>query len=185
MPEISTISYPSIKNVISIWWKFFWRYALLFVVMLFINGVIINQVGKFIDSPSLIFWGSIGGNYLVNILVSLFIFHCILGKQLGKSEYILVPSSKKENSTKLSSFQVLLTWWSYFWRFSLFAFALAFTIGALLPHIGESLGYNPFTAAKYSKYVGNISVIPASLCVFLILMWRTKKRRKLELIPVK
>ena len=176
-------------NVFRVWWNFFWRYALLLAAMLVANGLIINQLSKAFDYPSLFFWGSISGNFLLNLLVSFLIFHSILGKQLGKSDFIIIPSVVKRRDPenrqpKLSVFRIVLTWWNYFWRFALFAFAIAFTLGALFPVVGEKLGYNPFELTKYSKYIGNISVIPASLLVFMLLMWRKEKRRKLDLIPV-
>lgn len=179
----------ALKDVVKAWWKFFWRYAILLVVMLVANGLLINQLSKAFDYPSLFFWGSIGGNFLLNIIVSFLIFNSILGKQLGKSNFIIVPSVVKRRDPEsqqpeISFFRAALTWWNYFWRFALFAFAIAFTLGALLPIVGEMFGYNPFELTKYSKYLGNISVIPASLLVFILLMWRKEKRRKLDLIPV-
>jgi hypothetical protein len=189
MTESKTNSRVDLKDVVKAWWKFFWRYAILLVVMLVANGLLINQLSKAFDYPSLFFWGSIGGNFLLNLLVSFLIFNSILGKQLGKSNFIIVPAVVKRRNPdspqpEVSFPRTALTWWNYFWRFALFAFAIAFTLGALLPIVGEMLGYNPFELTKYSKYLGNISVMPASLLVFMLLMWRKEKRRKLDLIKL-
>ncbi len=179
----------SLKDVVKAWWKFFWRYAILLVIMLFANGLLINQLSKSFDYPSLFFWGSLGGNFLLKLLASFLVFNFILGKQLGKSDFIIIPTAvkrrdPKNQQPKISFFRIAFTWWNYFWRFALFAFSIAFTLGALFPIVGAKLGYNPFELIKYSKYVGNASVIPASLLVFILLMWRKEKRRKLDLIKL-
>lgn len=189
MTDSKTSSKVDFKDVVKAWWKFFWRYAILLVIMLVANGLLINQLSKAFDYPSFFFWGSIGGNFILNLLVSFLIFNSILGKKFRKSNFIIVPAVVKQRDPdnpqpEVSFLRTTLTWWNYFWRFALFAFAIAFTLGALLPIVGEMFGYNPFELTKYSKYLGNISVVPASLLVFIILMWRKEKCRKLDLIKL-
>ncbi|MDD5597429.1 MAG: hypothetical protein PHV82_05760 [Victivallaceae bacterium] len=178
------------KNVVKVWWKFFWRYAVLLTTMLIANGLIINRLSKTYDYPTFFFLLSISVNLGLNLLVSFLIFNSILGKPLGKSGLVIVPAAVKRCNpgappAKMNPFRITLAWWNYFWRFALFAFAIAFTLGALFPIIGEHFGYAPYSLLKYSKYIGNISVVPASLLVFILLMWRSEKRRKLDLIPVR
>jgi hypothetical protein len=189
MTESKTSSRVDFKDVVKTWWKFFWRYAVLLVAMLVANGLIINQLSKAFDYPSLFYWGGMGISFLLHLLVSFLIFNSILGKQVGKSGLIIVPTVVRQRTPdnqqpEVSFPRTALTWWNYFWRFALFAFAIAFTLGALLPIVGEYFGYNPYKLLKYSKYIGNISVIPASLLVFMLLMWRKEKRRKLDLIKL-
>ena len=174
----------SLKNVISAWWKFFWRYAVLMVALLVLNGLFINKIGKVLSIPSLVFWGSISGNFIINILISLVIFYSIMGKRLGKADFIIIPASAKRKDPQnpqqqVTRFRVTLSWWNYFWRFAIVVFSIAAALGVLRMQIGKSI-----ELPKYLKYMDNLAVIPASLLVFILLMWRKEKRRKLDLIPV-
>ena len=189
MTDFKTDIVITFKDVVRVWWKFFWRYAVLLSAMLVANGIILNRLAKAFDYPSLFYWGGLYVSFMLHLLVSFLIFNSILGKQVGKSGLVFVPSAVKQRTPenqypKVSFPRTALTWWNYFWRFALFAFAIAFTLGALLPIVGEYLGYNPYKLLKYSKYLGNISVIPASLLVFMLLMWRKEKRRKLDFVKV-
>jgi hypothetical protein len=148
--------------------------------MLLIGGVIINYLGKINTSSSLLYMSSLLYGFISNILVSFFVFKMILGKKIGKSNLILIPSSLKNKDFNAATFKIslmryLLTWWGYFWRFALFTFAVGFVFG----YIGQKYGFNIFVN---SKILGNIAVIPGSFIVFILLTWRKHKRRKLEII---
>ncbi len=177
------------KDVVKAWWKFFWRYAVLLVAMQIAIGIIINHLCKAFGNPFFFYWTAKVGNLFLHLLVSFLIFNSILGKRTWKSNFILIPSSREKYNTENCQYQVgffrkTLTWWNYFWRFALFAIAIAFFLGALLPYIIQFLGENPFKSLKYTGYLAIFAAIPASLLVFMLLMWRKGKRRKLELIPV-
>ncbi len=179
-----------LKDVLTVWWRYFWRYAIAFALLLFLGGYLLNHLRKIYYNPELFFWGSLSYGFLLNIIVSFAIFKFIIGKQVGKSELILVPAVVKRNNSdpeqfKVGFFRLFFTWWGYFWRFALFAFAIGFALGATYIVVGGMLGYDTLKLAAYSKYLGNIAVIPASLLVFILLMWRKEKRRKLDIIRVK
>lgn len=177
------------KNIVRAWWKFFWRYAVLLVAMQLAIGIIINQLCRAFGNPYFFYWTAKLGNLFLHLLVSFLVFNSILGERTWRSNFILVPSFKEEcypenRQYKIGFFRKILTWWNYFWRFALFAIAIAFTLGALLPYVIQFLGDNPFKSLKYTGYLAIFAAIPASLLVFMLLMWRKGKRRKLELIPV-
>jgi hypothetical protein len=172
-----------LSDVVAVWW----RYAIAFALLLFLGGYLLNYLSKIYYNPELFFWGSLSYGFLLNIIVSFAVFKFIIGRQIGKSGLILVPAAVKRNNPdpeqfKVGSFRLLFTWWGYFWRFALFAFAIGFALGALYIVIGGTLGYDTLKLAAYSKYLGNIAVVPASLLVFILLMWRKEKRRKLDII---
>lgn len=178
--DITEDKRPKFSEIIKVWWRFFWRYAIIFVLFLLIGGLIINQLGKANANSSSLYAASLIYGLIANMLVSLLVFKMILGKQRGKSNLILVPASVKRKAPdartfKINNFRLVLTWWGYFWRFALFAFAVGFTFGYLNQKYGISIFGN-------AKILGNIAVLPGSLIVFLILMWRKSKRRKLDIV---
>ena len=180
---------PRLNEVVLIWWRFFWRYAVLLTTLLLLGGLLINQLSKVCYHPQIFFIASLSYGLALNMIISFFVLKFILGRQVGKSGLIVIPACLKQQTPEnaragISFGRVLLTWYGYFWRFALFAFGIGFTLGALLGIAGTMLGYNQFSPLIYSKYIGNFAVIPASLLVFVILMWRKEKRRKLEIIRV-
>ena len=177
------------KDVVKAWWKFFWRYAVLLVAMQLAIGLVINQLCKTFGNPYFFYRAAKTGNLFLHLLVSFLIFNSILGKQTWKSNFILVPSSRGKYNPENQQYQVgffrkILIWWNYFWLFALFAIAIALVLGALLPYAIDFFGGNPFKSLKYTGYTAIFSTIPASLLVFMLLMWRKEKRRKLDLIKV-
>lgn len=65
--------------------------------------------------------------------------------------------------------------------FSAFSFGIALLSGALLPLAARWLGQEPLAFLKYSKYVGNVSMIPASLFAFQLLMRRKGGKQLLRI----
>ena len=156
MTDLKTDIVITFKDVVRVWWKFFWRYAVLLSAMLVANGIIINRLAKAFDYPSLFYWGGLYVSFMLHLLVSFLIFNSILGKQVGKSGLVFVPSTVKqrtpENQYPEVSFpRTALTWWNYFWRFALFAFAIAFTLGALLPIVGGIFRIQSIQTAEIFK----------------------------------
>ena len=180
---------PRFKEVVLIWWRFFWRYALILATLLLLGGFLINLLSGICYQPKVFFLASLSFGLVLNAIVSFFVLKFILGRKVGKSGLVVVPAILKRNEPEITEHKIsfgraLLTWWGYFWRFVLLAFGIGFMLGALLVLIGENLGYNTISLLKYSKYVGNFAVIPASLLVFTLLMWRKEKKRKLDIVRI-
>jgi small-conductance mechanosensitive channel len=180
---------PRLKEVVLIWWRFFWRYAFLLATLLLAGGFLINLLSGICCQPKFFFLASLSYGLALNAIVSFFVLKFILGRKVGKSGLIVIPAILKQREPeaiqhKISFGRALFTWWGYFWRFVLLAFGIGFALGALLPVIGEMLGYDSLKLLKYSKYVGNFAVIPASLLVFTLMMWRKEKRRKLDIVRI-
>jgi len=178
MPEQSKIKF---NAVLWSWWRFFWRFAVLQALLLFAGGYVINVVSRFFPNSGGIFLGSLGYGFGLNMLVSFMVFKYILGRKIGKDNRVLVPAGISA-SNKISFVRVWIIWVSYFWRFTIFAFLTGCSLMAIVLTVGVKLGGNQLVLAGYSKYVGLASVIPATFMVFVMLMWRKKSRRKLELI---
>lgn len=180
----------SFKNIFHVWWKFYWRYVFFMVTLLLLNGFVVNQAAKFMSSEAVYKNVLLVGNGTIYVCVSLLIFLLILGAKINRSQFLLVPAklAREEHTNskvKISPLQLLLSWWPFFWRFTLFLLLIAGTLGAFLPHIFELLGINPFKAIHNTIYVSSISAIPASFIVFILLMRRKQGKRKLDLIPIK
>ena len=180
---------PRFKEVVQIWWRFFWRYAFILAGLLLAGGFLINWLSGIFYHPKIFFLGSFYYGLIANAVVSFFVLKFILGRKVGKSGLVVVPAVLKRNEPeatehKVSFGRALLAWWGYFWRFVLLAFGIGASLGALLVLVGETLGYDSLKLLQYSKYVGNFAVIPASLLVFTLLMWRKEKKRKLDLVRI-
>ena len=180
---------PCLKEVVLIWWIFFWRYAFLLAALLLLGGFLINWLSGICYHPKVFFLASLSYGLALNAIISFFVLKFILGRKVGKSGLIVVPAALKRREPEAVQYKIgmgrtLFIWWGYFWRFVLLAFGIGATLGALLIIIGETLGYDSLKLLKYSKYVGNFAVIPASLLVFTLLMWRKEKKRKLDIVRI-
>jgi len=158
------------------WWRFVWRYLLLLVLLLLGGGLILNWLGMLFPAKSLflltVFWSA-----LVHAGASLAVFLYILDRKFGKSGWKLTIPGERPGIAKR-----LWTWFLFYWRFILFSLAVSIALGALLPLVARWAGCDPVSALKYSKYIGNFSVLPASLLSFLFLMYRREHRRRLVLV---
>lgn len=157
----------------SVWWRFFWRSALLGIVLLLMGGCLLSLLKEVFYFPRILFIVAILYNLLIISGTSLLVFYYIIGRKFKKSPWIL-QLTREQSKRKIWGI-----WLFYFTRFVLFAFAIAFMGGALLPVVVQWCGYNSAEALKYSKFLGNISVIPASFSSFLLLIWHYKKKNKL------
>lgn len=158
------------------WWRFFWRYLLLLALLLLCGGVALNWLGGLFPAQSLflltMFWSS-----LVHAGASLAVFLYVLDRKFGKSGWKLAIPGDRCGIPKR-----LWVWFLFYWRFILFSLAISIGLGALLPLAVRWAGYDPVSALKYSKYIGNFSVLPASLLSFLFLMCRKERRRRLVFV---
>lgn len=163
------------KLVLYAWWRFFWRYAALFVALLLVGGGLLNLLSLVGFMPQKLFIFALSYGFFANLLATLFTFFYVINRKFKNSPFILsIPNSSSHD------FKFYWTWCNYFIRFIFLAFAFAFILGALLPLSAHWLGYDPMQVIKYSKYIGNLAVIPASFLTFLLLMWRKNKlKRKL------
>jgi len=158
------------------WWRFVWRYLLLLALLLLCGGLALNWLGTVFPAKSLFlltaFWSA-----LVHAGASLAVFLYVLNRKFGKSEWKLAIPGDRPGIPKR-----LWVWFLFYWRFILFSVAISIGLGALLPLAARWAGYDPVSALKYSKYIGNFSVLPASLFSFLFLMYRRERRRRLVLV---
>ena len=111
-----------------------------------------------------------------NIVATLFAMYYCLNRKFKESPLIL-----QGKSTNLSQWKKLWIWFLYFWRFIIIAFAMGFILGALLPLCFQYAGIDPIKALKYSKYLGNIAILPASYLTFISLVCRKEKRQTLRI----
>ena len=170
---------PKIKDIVLVWWRFFWRYAIVFSTFLCLGGLLLNLLNSYnLVLPQGIYFAILFYGFFSNLIASLVVFYYIFGREFKKSPYILaLPSSN------FKTLAIFLSWGNYFLHFILMAIAISFFLGALFPFIVKFLGYDPLIFLKYSKYLGNFAVLPASFISFLILMWRKdEKKRKLIIL---
>ena len=162
------MSKESLRNIQIVWWRFFWRYAIVFVVVNFLFGFVLNSLGQSISSYIYliaIFYG-VWANLIATLVA---MFYC-LGRRFKKSALVLCV---RRNPSGIS--YKLWVWFRYFVRFIIFAFAIGFALGAGLPLLFKLFGHDPMVALKYSKYMGYIAILPASYMAF-----RTLARRRIE-----
>lgn len=163
------------KAVNTVWWRFFWRYAVIFIAINVIWGIFANFWGQFL--PKGMFVIMMLSGILANILATLISMMYCLNRKFPKSPLILQSSAKND---KYSS--KILIWGLYFWRFALLAFVIGFALGALLPVVFQYTGFDPVKALKYSKYLGNIAVIPASFLAFVSMICRKETKQTLRIV---
>lgn len=165
-----------IRETVAGWWRFFWRYMLLSVLLLLCGGFMVNQFGEFV-SPKSLFLLTVCWSASVHAVASLTVFFYILGRGFRSSDRRLeIPGGPAGVLKRLG------VWFLFYWRFVLFSVAISLTLGALLPLAAHWIGFDPLDALKYSKYIGNFAVFPASLISFLFLMCRRENRRRLVFI---
>lgn len=167
-----------LKIVNIVWWRFFWRYAVIFIVLNVVAGATINYFGQYFPKglyATTMFYG-LCANLLASSLV---MFYC-LNRKFKKSSIVL----QAQNGTN-SLAGKLWIWFLYFWRFILLAFAIGFALGAILPVMLKYAGFDPVISLKYAKYMGNIAMLPASWLAFTSMACRRKEsKRKLNVVNV-
>lgn len=163
-----------LKSVTKVWWRFFWRYVIMFVAVNLFAGVIVNFLGNFL--PKGLYMITMLSGIFANIVATLFAMYYCLNRKFKKSPLIL-----QGKNTNLCQWNKLWIWFLYFWRFIIIAFALGFILGALLPICFQYAGIDPVKALKYSKYLGNIVILPASYLTLISLVCRKEKRQTLRI----
>jgi hypothetical protein len=167
----------SLSLILRIWWSFFWRFALLFTILLLAGGFCLNFLAQHgYDSKYLILL-NYAYSTLANAVSSLVVLLFILNRRFGKSAWKLASISQTP-----SFWNKLFGWFQYYWRFVLFTFALALLLGGTLPFLAQALGRDPVSFLKYSSYVGNISIIPASWLAFSLVLRQQKRKQAFQII---
>ncbi len=175
-PDSAGVPPRPIGIFLKIWWRFFWRYALLWGALLLGGGWLLNRLSAVVADPGALFRLTLVYSGMVNALASLLVFGYILNRPFKKSSLIL--STRKDlpvRSTKWKS------WFCYYWRFVVLSFILALCFGGILPVLAQGLGRDPLTALQYSKYVGNLAMIPASWLAFRLLLARKGEKSLLQI----
>ena len=163
-----------LKTTTIIWWRFFWRYAIIFATVNLFTGLIVNFFGERL--PNGLYMVMLLSGIFANIVASLLVMLYSLNRKFKKSLLIL-----RGKSASTGKWNKLWIWFLYFWRFAIIAFAIGFLLGALLPVCFKYAGIDPVKALKYSKYLGNIAVLPASYLAFISLVCRKEKRQTLKI----
>ncbi len=163
-----------LKSASIVWWRFFWRYGLFFIALILLSGLLLNLL-----NPLPPFWSYmvlLSSGLCANIVASMIGIIYQLNRKFGKSPLIL--QGRKE---AISYFGMFWIWLQYFWRFSVIAVAIAAILGYMLPICFRHAGLDPLKALEYSKYLGNISIPPASFLAFISLICRKEGRQALRI----
>lgn len=147
------------------WWRFFWRYVLLFVGLLLGGGWALNLIRPELLSGKAVFGGVALYGLAANLAASLIAFALVLNRP-SRSRVVLLSSSHGG---------VFKVWAAYFWRFLLLVLLVALIGGALLPLAMPWFGIDARFSLRYAKFIGYASVLPASFLAFRLLIGRTKK----------
>ena len=166
-----------LSQISQIWWSFFWRFALLFTILLLVGGFCLNFLAQYGYNSKYLVLLNYAYSTLVNAASSFVVLLFILNRRFGKSTWMLASISQTP-----SFWNKLFGWFQYYWRFVLFSFALALLFGGTLPFLAQALGRDPVSFLKYSSYVGNISIIPASWLAFSLVLRRQKKKQTFQIV---
>lgn len=164
----------NLKTATVVWWRFFWRYAVVFISVILFIGIGVNFCEHI--HPRYLYMVTLLSGFLANAAGTLFGFFYCLNRKFRKSSLILQGKSEH-----ISSLGRLWICFLYFWRFSILAIAIAAVLGYMLPLCFQYAGLDPVKALKYSKYLGNISMLPASYLAFISLICRKEKRQTLRI----
>ncbi|MBN2642265.1 MAG: hypothetical protein JXR78_11465 [Victivallales bacterium] len=173
------------SEVVYCWWSFFWRYAVILIPALILSGYLINILSGLSQDNRFLFYFSYSIGLVVKLLVILLVFKFILGRKKIRKISVLVPAKAREKylqSESVGNPAVLMTGISFFLRFCVFAFGFGVIMMLGVFWIGQQMGYSSFELAKHAKLVGNLAAIPASFIVFLLMLKRSPKRRKLDIV---
>ena len=163
-----------LKAATVVWWRFFWRYALVFVAIILLMGFSVNFLGNL--QPHCLYRITLLAGVFANIIATMSgLFYC-LDRKFKESPIVL--TGKKENTGIVNRLWICFL---YFLRFSLLAIAIAVFLGYMLPLCFKCVGAEPAKALKYSKYLGDVSLIPASYLAFISLVCRKEKRQTLRI----
>ena len=141
-----------------------------------IFAIILNAFAAIWPDAKFLFLITLCYSSIANAIASLIVLLYILNKHLKNSPLILSTVSV-EPTLKAK----LWSWFHYYWRFLLFSLGIAILLGGLLPLIAQWFDQDPISSLKYSKYIGNISMLPASWLAFWLLLRRKGKKQLLRI----
>ncbi len=162
--------------VVCLWWCFFWRYAVLWTGLLLAGGYFLNLLFRIVGGTGVLFLVTFVYSSLMNAVASFAVFWYILNRPLGKAHICL--SIRTGLPVLRGKFW---SWFQYYWRFLLFSLGISMFFGALLPVAALWMGQEPLVYLRYSRYVGNLSILPASLLAFLLLLRRKGDKNLLRI----
>ena len=138
MDEPSKVSVPGEGvgswELLGVWWRFFWRYAIVWALLLLGGGCILNFLSGILYDSRLLFILTLIYSSTANAAASLCVFVYILNRHFRRSAVMVSTAAGR-----------------------------------------------PVAFLKYSKYVGNVSMIPASLFAFQLLMRRKGGKQLLRI----
>ena len=144
--------------------------------IMLLGGLALNELVIIWPDEKFLFLATLCYSSIANAIASLIVLLYILNKHLKNSPLILSTVSV-EPTLKVK----LWSWFHYYWRFLLFSLGIAILLGGLLPLIAQWFGQDPISSLKYSKYIGNISMLPASWLDFWLLLRRKGKKQLLRI----
>ena len=96
-----------------VWWRFFWRYAILWAALLLGGGNLLNLLSKFILDSSFLFSVTLIYSGTANVLASFLVFFYILNRPFKKSVAVLsTANGRSVFRTKLKSWFYLIFFWA-------------------------------------------------------------------------
>jgi len=159
------------------WWRFFWRYILLFACLLLLGGWVADvAVGDSLKS-SFLFLLLITYGFLMNILASVIVFFYIVNRRFRKSGWVLALNGERDG-IYCKSWVCFL----FLVRFLLLSAGIAFLFGAGAAFLGSLWGNGPEILLKHAKYLGDFALLPASYFSFAFLMLRRNGKCKLVIV---
>ncbi len=167
-----------LKTATVVWWRFFWRYAVIFVAMLLLAGICINlcvDYQMYYQTRCVFIITLLSGIFANGIATLSAMFYCLNRKFRNSS---LILQGRTETIGLKSK---LWLWLLYFGRFVVFTIALSFILGYFLPICFRLAGTDPAKALNLSRYIGNMSMIPASFLAFISMICRKEKNRTLRI----
>ena len=157
-----------------VWWRFFWRYTVCFSAIILVVGISVNFCGR--ANPSYIYKVTLLSGLFANVLGTLCSMFFCVNRKFRNSPLVL---QGKNTNTSLTG--ILWIWFIFFWRFFFLAIAIASILGYMLPICFQYAGFDPLKALKFSKYLGNISTLPASFLAFISMVCRKEKHQTLKI----
>ena len=97
-------------DLLRVWWSFFWRYSVLFILFLLGGGIILNAFAAIWPDAKFLFLITLCYSSIANAIASLIVLLYILNKHLKNSPLILSTVSV-EPTLKAK----LWSWFHYYW----------------------------------------------------------------------
>lgn len=155
---------------IVVWWRFFWRYAIIFVFINSLLGCAVNYFGNMF--PKQLYLVLMLAGFFANAIATFASLNYCINRKFKNSSLIL--------SGGMPLWDKLWMWFLYFWRFMIIAFVLGFVLGALLPFCFQIMDIDPIKALQFSKFSGTAAIAPSSYLAFMSLIYRKGKLKILN-----